>query len=175
MTSACTPCDPRWFDAGTRAIMFQITLYNTNTRELTSLRLLVEVFQSSFVLPSYQFDTAKVVVYQSKTDQVGTPVSALGAPALHLLCPVRGWVGTGLVNCCRTGYCVYGDMCWWSSRGRLCGMPGVDHLLALPCALFVFEILTHPISSSACWAKWSWLSSSCTTSRRRSAPPKTTA
>jgi hypothetical protein len=93
--------------------MFQITLYNTNTRELTSLRLLVEVFQSSFVLPSYQFDTAKVVVYQSKTDQVGIPVSALGALALHLLCPVRGgsepaWSTAAALGTVCTGTCAGG-------------------------------------------------------------------
>ena len=64
----CRDC--RWFDAGTRAILFQMTFYNTNTKELTNLRLLVEVFESSFILSSYRFDTAKIVVYQSRTDQV---------------------------------------------------------------------------------------------------------
>jgi hypothetical protein len=73
----------RWFDAGTRAILFQMTFYNTNTRELTNLRLLVEVFMSGQVLPSYRFETAKIVVYESTLDQVrwrwdGQPV--LGPP-----------------------------------------------------------------------------------------------
>jgi hypothetical protein len=74
---AAVPCrDCRWFDAGTRAILFQMTFYNTNTKELTNLRLLVEVFESSFILPSYRFDTAKIVVYQSRTDQVRVRVQA---------------------------------------------------------------------------------------------------
>ncbi len=74
-------CRHRWFNAGTRAILFQMTFYNTNTKQLTNLRLLFEVFMSGQILPSYQFDTAKIVVYQSRTDEVGVPSRPLAAVA----------------------------------------------------------------------------------------------
>jgi hypothetical protein len=60
----------RWFDAGTRAILFQFTFYNTNTRQLTNVRMLVESFMSGQVLPSVEMETGKIVVYQSRVDRV---------------------------------------------------------------------------------------------------------
>ena len=60
----------RFFDTGTRAIMMQVVLYNTNTRQLTNVRMLIEIYMSSDFQMTYTMDTAKLVVYQSKTDQV---------------------------------------------------------------------------------------------------------
>ena len=75
---------PRWFNAGTRAILIQMTFYNTNTKQLTNLRLLFEVFFSGQFLNSYQFDTAKIVVYQSKTDQVRSAQEIVAEPCVCL-------------------------------------------------------------------------------------------
>ncbi len=92
---------PRWFNAGTRAILIQMTFYNTNTKQLTNLRLLFEVFFSGQFLNSYQFDTAKIVVYQSKTDQVRSAQEIVAEPCacLRLLDP---------------------PMWLWSQRRRVC-------------------------------------------------------
>ena len=65
MYAAC-----RFFDTGTRAILFQFVVYNTNTRQLTNVRLLIEQFMSADLQMSYQFETARVEVYASRTDTV---------------------------------------------------------------------------------------------------------
>jgi hypothetical protein len=67
----------RFFDSGTRAIMLQFVVYNTNTRQLTNVRLLIEVYMSSDFQMTYTLDTAKIVVYQSRTDDVRCDVVSI--------------------------------------------------------------------------------------------------
>lgn len=57
-----------WTDRGTRAISVSFSLYNTQTKLLTSARVLFEFFNSGLTLPSYKFFTVKMVVYESKLD-----------------------------------------------------------------------------------------------------------
>ena len=61
----------RFFDTNTRAIQLLVVVYNTNTRQLTSVQLLIEVYMSSDIRVTYTLDTTKIVVYQSRTDRVG--------------------------------------------------------------------------------------------------------
>jgi hypothetical protein len=70
LSAPCPGVRCRYFDAGTRAVLFQMSFYNTNTKQLTNLRMLVEVFMSAQLLPSFEFETAKIVVYESNTDRV---------------------------------------------------------------------------------------------------------
>ena len=70
-------CPPRFFDTGTRAVLLQFVLYNTNTRQLTNGRLVVEQFMSADFQMTHQFQTCKVEVYASKTDEV-RHVSSVG-------------------------------------------------------------------------------------------------
>lgn len=60
--------EDRWVDAGTRSVMVMFNVYNTNTRMLTVVRLLVEFFHSSFVVKSFKFFSLQMIIYESVTD-----------------------------------------------------------------------------------------------------------
>ncbi len=73
--ATCLSPFSRFFNLGTRAIFIQFVLYNTNSRQLSNVRLLMEVFPSSAFITTAQIDSTKIVVYESKTDQVLTTAS----------------------------------------------------------------------------------------------------
>jgi len=60
----------RWVDSGTRAVMLMFNVYNTNTRMMTVVRLMVEFMHSSFVLKSFKFFSLQMIIYESVTDQM---------------------------------------------------------------------------------------------------------
>ncbi len=62
--------EDRWVNSGTRAVMVMFNVYNTNTRMMTVVRLLVEFMHSSFVLKSFKFFSLQMIIYESVTDQM---------------------------------------------------------------------------------------------------------
>ena len=62
--------EDRWVNSGTRAVMLMFNVYNTNTRMMTVVRILVEFMHSSFVLKSFKFFSLQMIIYESVTDQM---------------------------------------------------------------------------------------------------------
>lgn len=59
-----------WIDRGTRLVAITFNLYNTNSKQLTVVRLTVEVFMTSEVVVNREIYSMRLVVYASYIDQV---------------------------------------------------------------------------------------------------------
>jgi hypothetical protein len=54
--------DGRWLDRGTRALVITFTVYNTNTRLLTNVRLLTEYFTSAMLVGTFRLSCESVTL-----------------------------------------------------------------------------------------------------------------
>lgn len=53
----------KWINEGTRAVSVTFSVYNTNSRLLTTARFLVEFFSTGSVQPSWTVSSARLVLY----------------------------------------------------------------------------------------------------------------
>ena len=60
----------RWTDEGPAAVAVYFNLYNTNTRLLSTVRILFEFGNTGHVIKSAKIFTIKLVVYEAKMDKV---------------------------------------------------------------------------------------------------------
>jgi hypothetical protein len=67
----------RWTDQGTRAVVVNFNLYNTQTKMVSTVRLIVEQFMTGFVVKTFKFYTYKFVVYESQTDMLRAMLEAI--------------------------------------------------------------------------------------------------
>ena len=56
--------------AGTRAVIVEFNLYNTQTRMATTVRFYIEIFPSAYILPWSRVFSFQVVLYEAYLDQV---------------------------------------------------------------------------------------------------------
>ena len=57
----------RFTDRGTRALVFELNLYSSETKLLSAVRIMIEVFNSGFVLPSSSIYTFRIRVYDTSS------------------------------------------------------------------------------------------------------------
>ena len=57
--------DDRWIDKGTRAVVVEFSVYNTETEILSSAQLLTEIFRTGFVITNYRFLSGQVLMLET--------------------------------------------------------------------------------------------------------------
>jgi Polycystin cation channel len=93
--------DDKWLDRQTRAVSVMLNVWNMETRFLTIIHILFEVFPSGYLVNSYQFYSLKPALYETS----GDGVRAIGEIIIALGCVYYLWfeIKTLVVLRCNMG------------------------------------------------------------------------